>query len=1212
MVFTVNAVNDAPIANTDTPVISEDTPTSINVLGNDTDTEGGVNTATVAIPQAPTHGTASVNPDGSILYTPAANFTGLDTLIYAVCDNGAPALCDTAMVIMNVTPVNDKPIAANDGVGTPLDTPVSGTVATNDSDVDNNIDPLGFTKLIDPVNGTIVFNTNGTYTYTPNTGFLGKDSVTYKVCDLTSLCDTAILYISIPFNVNDLPLAVNDTTTTPEDVALNGTVAANDTDNSGRFDPNGFVKLDNPQHGTIVFNPNGTYTYTPTKNFNGVDSIHYAVCNNLGFCDTATLIITTSAVNDAPIAQDNFETLNEDSGIFNGTVANNDSDTDNLANELAYTQLGTTPNTEGVFTLNANGTYAFTPAANFNGVVTITYKVCDTGGLCDTATLTITVNAVNTAPIALNDTVSVEEELPISGSVATNDTDENIAGLTFTLVDTLPNTQGDLVFNADGTYTFTPTIGFVGTATVVYKVCDAQGLCDTASLKITVNPQPCKNIIAQEKITVTNSCAVDDVVCISVPRDDIPKYRISVDGTPYTGAYENCAFDTTFNYSYFVLPARGAAGPYKIDWDINGNTVSISSVTNMKDLADSMKIRDISGNWALNTGAFTIVGGNSQNTYGTMTVTRIRGNAVVGRLQVNRGLIARGTGLKIGKGSHILTIHRITSGCPDSAQLLVACVKKETKTVETTVGKTDTVCFNTSELIGNTFKTTTLCNPTGGLFTFDTVANKTCIAITSHTAGKDSLCVKVCDELGICDTTYVIVNILGINTAPLANRDDVSTPLNTLVSITVMANDTDIEGALNPASVTVIQNPTKGVTLVNANGTISYIPATGFVGTDTLIYRVCDNGTPALCDTALVVITVTAPYCVDILTDKIIVAKCPTDSLVCINIPKANINQYTLTLDGTPYQNTLIGCGFSEEGTGLKIGNGKHLLTLDKINTTCKDSIEIIVVCPQSNTDSILVIKGTSDTICLDTRQLVGTNFTVTNVCAGTDSIVSFSIVPNLACIAISAKNFGRDTICFTVCDEKGICDTTYIRIKVTAADIRATDDSTIAVMNTPITINVMGNDTAFGSGNTSVLIINNPANGTAQVRSDGSIVYTPNQDYCSSKPDSLTYILCNNAGCDTAVVKITIPCEDIKIYTGFSPNDDGMNDFLVIEGLEKYPDNRLCVYNRWGNLVYDVKAYKNDWAGKFDNQLLPDGTYFYVFDRGDSKPMYGYVQIHR
>ena len=117
------------------------------------------------------------------------------------------------------------------------------------------------------LNGTIVFNTNGTYTYTPNTGFLGKDSVTYKVCDLTSLCDTAILYISIPFNVNDLPLAVNDTTTTPEDVALNGTVATNDIDNSGRFDPNGFVKLDNPLHGTIVFNPNGTYTYTPTENF---------------------------------------------------------------------------------------------------------------------------------------------------------------------------------------------------------------------------------------------------------------------------------------------------------------------------------------------------------------------------------------------------------------------------------------------------------------------------------------------------------------------------------------------------------------------------------------------------------------------------------------------------------------------------------------------------------------------------------------------------------------------------------------------------------------------------------------------------------------------------------------------------------------------------------------------------------------------------------
>jgi large repetitive protein len=74
------------------------------------------------------------------------------------------------------------------------------------------------------------------------------------------------------------------------------------------------------------------------------------------------------------------------------------------------------------------------------------------------------------------------------------------------------------------------------------------------------------------------------------------------------------------------------------------------------------------------------------------------------------------------------------------------------------------------------------------------------------------------------------------------------------------------------------------------------------------------------------------------------------------------------------------------------------------------------------------------------------------------------------------------------------------------------------------------------------------------------------------------------------------------------------MNDVFVIEGLEKYPNNRLCIYNRWGNQILEVKGYKNDWDGKWNGRVLPDGTYFYLFDKGDgSTQLYsGYVQIQR
>ena len=162
--------------------------------------------------------------------------------------------------------------------------------------------------------------------------------------------------------------------------------------------------------------------------------------------------------------------------------------------------------------------------------------------------------------------------------------------------------------------------------------------------------------------------------------------------------------------------------------------------------------------------------------------------------------------------------------------------------------------------------------------------------------------------------------------------------------------------------------------------------------------------------------------------------------------------------------------------------------------------------------------------------------------------------------------------------------------------------------------INVMGNDSASGAGNSTITIVENPNHGTAVVGSDGSINYMPHPDYCSSKPDSMRYVVCNTTGCDTAYVRVKILCEDVKFYTGFSPNGDGMNDVFFIEGLEKYPNNRMCIYNRWGNQILEVHGYKNDWDGQWNGKILPDGTYFYLFDKGDGSPkLYsGYVQIQR
>ena len=171
-------------------------------------------------------------------------------------------------------------------------------------------------------------------------------------------------------------------------------------------------------------------------------------------------------VNDAPVANNATASTNEDVAA-SGDLKPSVSDIDNATSTLTFAQIGTTLSTEGVFVLNTDGTYSFTPALNFNGTVTISYAVCDPSGLCDTASLTITVSAVNDAPVAVNDTQTVNEDTLASGSVAGNDSDidNSNSQLAFAQIGSTSITEGVFVLNSDGTYSFTPALNFNGTVT---------------------------------------------------------------------------------------------------------------------------------------------------------------------------------------------------------------------------------------------------------------------------------------------------------------------------------------------------------------------------------------------------------------------------------------------------------------------------------------------------------------------------------------------------------------------------------------------------------------------------------------------------------------------------------------------------------------------------------------------------------------------------
>ncbi len=185
-----NKGNTDPTPTPDTAVTDEDTPVTIPVLGNDSDPDGDPLTVTGG---SATNGGVTVNPDGSITYTPNPDFNGTDTITYTVTDGQGGSATSTVTVTVN--PVNDAPDAVDDTATTPFNTPVTIAVLANDSDVDGDI--LTVTGTPTSAEGSVVVNGDGTITFTPNSGFTGTAVIDYTITDPDGLTDTAQVLVSV-------------------------------------------------------------------------------------------------------------------------------------------------------------------------------------------------------------------------------------------------------------------------------------------------------------------------------------------------------------------------------------------------------------------------------------------------------------------------------------------------------------------------------------------------------------------------------------------------------------------------------------------------------------------------------------------------------------------------------------------------------------------------------------------------------------------------------------------------------------------------------------------------------------------------------------------------------------------------------------------------------------------------------------------------------
>jgi len=700
--------------------------------------------------------------------------------------------------------------------------------------------------------------------------------------------------------MNGSPVAANDTGTTPEDQAITICLPTNDSDPENTLDASSVSLLSSPpaSEGTATLDVvTGCITFTPTADFNGtVTAFDYQICD-MGMqipsyhgdnnpnpipapdtgdpdlqtmppaCITATVNITVTPTNDAPVATDDTGSTPEDTPL-NGDVSINDSDLD--GDPLTATPV--TQPTNGTLTLNANGTYTYTPDTDYNGADSFEYQICDNGSpaLCNNAVVNITVTPANDAPVATDDTGSTPEDTPLNGDVSINDGDLDGDPLTATPV-TQP-TNGTLTLNANGTYTYTPDTDYNGADSFEYQICDngSPALCDNAIVNITVTP-------ANDAPVATDDTG-------STPEDtplngDVSINDSDLDGDPLTATPVTQPTSGTLtlnpNGTYTYTPDTDYNGNDSFEYQIcdNGSpALCNNAVVNITvtPANDAPVATDDTGSTPEDTPLNGDVLINDSDLDGDpLTATPVT-QPTNGTLTLNANGTYTYTPDTDYNGNDSFEYQICDNGSPalcNNAVVNITVTPANDAPVATDdAGSTpeDTplngdVSINDSDLDGDPLTATPVTQPTNGTLTLNPNGTYTYTPDTDYN-GNDSFEYQICDNgsPALCDNAVVNITVTPANDAPVATDDAGSTPEDTPLNGDVSINDGDLDGDPLTVNTTPVTSPANGNITLNANGAYMYVPNLNFFGSDSFEYQICDNGSPALCDNAIVNITVTS------------------------------------------------------------------------------------------------------------------------------------------------------------------------------------------------------------------------------------------------------------------------------------------------------------------------------------------------------------------
>ncbi|ELA9714071.1 tandem-95 repeat protein, partial [Vibrio parahaemolyticus] len=1179
----VTPVNDAPVAKDDIATTQEDTAVTIDVLPNDTDVDG--DTLSIQSASVPSdQGTVEI-VDGKLVFTPAENFNGDAEITYTVTDG---QLTDEAKVTVTVNPVNDAPTIKVDAVesitedGVNTDTVVA-TLTVRDTDTPE-----------DQLTVSLENNSNGYFVLVGNEVKLtqaGVDAVNNDELNLKGLTISASVSDGVNPTASDsdslIVNRVNDAPTVENAIAdqelsedfasytIDLNDAFKDSDSALNFSVSGNSNV-------LVSIENGIATITPTADWNGSETLTFTATDPSGESVSQTVNFTVAPV--ADIVADKA-TVVEDTPTIIKVLGN---DTFEGDNKVVSLDAENGPK-NGTVIVNNDGTVTYTPDDNYVGKDTFTYIVTS-GGVSESTTVEVNVTPVNDAPVAKDDIATTQEDTAVTIDVLPNDTDVDGDKLSIQSA-SVPEAQGKVEI-VDGKLVFTPAENFNGDAEITYTVTDGE-LTDEAKVTVTVNPvndAPTIKVDAVESIT-EDAVNTDTVVATLTVRDtDTPEDQLTVslennsngyfvlvgNEVKLTQAGVDAVNNDELNLKDLTISASVSDGvnPTANDSD----SLIVNRVNDAPTVENAIADQELSEDFA----TYTIDLNDAFKDSDSALNFSVSGNSNV-LVSIENG-IATISPTADWNGSETLTF----TATDPSGESISQTVNFTVAPVADIVADKATVVEDTPTIIkvlGNdTFEgddqvvsLDTNNGPANGTVSVNPDGSVTYTPNDNY-HGTDSF-TYIITSGGVSESTTVSVDVTPVNDAPVAKDDIATTQEDTAVTIDVLPNDSDVDG--DKLSIESASVPKEQGTVEVVNGKLVFTPAENFNGDAEITYTVTDG---QLTDEAKVTVTVNPVN--DAPTIKVDAVESITEDAVSTDMVVATL---TVRDTDTPEDQLTVSLENNSNGYFVLVGNEVKLtqagvdavnndelnlkdLTIsasvsDGVNPTANDSDSLIVnrVNDAPTVENAIADQELSEdfaTYTIDLNDAFKDSDSALNFSVSGNSNVLVSIENGIATISPTADWNGSETLTFTATDPSGESVSQTVDFTVTpVADIVA--DKATVVEDTPTIIKVLGNDTFEGDNKVvSLDAENGPKNGTVIVNNDGTVTYTPDDNYVGK--DTFTYVVTSGGVSESTTVEVNVTPvndapvakddiattqEDTAVTIDVLPNDtDADGDKLSIE----------------------------------------------------------------